>query len=85
MQSTQSLLGSGEETSGLTIPATPVSPWKSNDFYPERPHSEEPTWGYTLDKVPYSCTFEELRSHIAWDRPKRIKLVWTPYSPRMVP
>jgi membrane associated rhomboid family serine protease len=85
MQSTQSLLGSGEETLGPTVSSTPVPPWKSDNLYPEPPPSEEPTWGYALDKIPYSCTFEELRSHIAWDRSKRIKLVWTPQSPHMRP
>lgn len=91
MQSTQTspheLPGSapGEATPGLIVPGPPIPPWKTAELYPEPPHSEEPTWGYTLDKIPYSCTFEQLRSYVAWDRSKRIKLVWTPYSTRMMP
>ncbi|HYP18830.1 MAG TPA: rhomboid family intramembrane serine protease [Chloroflexia bacterium] len=66
-------------------PGTPPSPWNVEDFYPSPPAQEEPGWGYTVDKVPYGCTLDELRSYVGGDRSKRIKLVWTPRSSRMVP
>jgi rhomboid protease GluP len=63
----------------------PPSPWNVEGFYPVPPTQEEPGWGYTVNKAPYSCTLEQLRSYVAADRSKRIQLVWTPRSSRMTP
>ncbi|HEX8221852.1 MAG TPA: rhomboid family intramembrane serine protease [Chloroflexia bacterium] len=66
-------------------PGTPPSPWNAEDFYPSPPAQEEPGWGYTVNNAPYGCTLDQLRSYVGGDRSKRIKLVWTPRSSRMVP
>lgn len=76
--------GTGEPEQGLRSLTPMGEAWNALDFYPEPPASDG-GWGYTINRVPYACTFEQLRSYIAWGRSKRIKLVWTPGSRRMVP
>ena len=70
-------------------PASPEllsAPWNSKAFYPQPPGSTvERGWGYTVGKDPYGCSLEHLRSYIARDRSKNIKLVWTPQSSHMLP
>ncbi|HEX8228157.1 MAG TPA: rhomboid family intramembrane serine protease [Chloroflexia bacterium] len=75
------------DATGDATPAPRVSGplWNVEDFYPKPPPQEGPGWGFMLNNVPSNCSFEQLRSHIAWDRSKHIKLVWRPRSSHMLP
>ncbi len=65
-------------------PFTGGKSWNSPDLYPEKPPFRS-GWGGFDSGIAQGCSFEELRSYVAHDSRKAIKLVWWPGSERMVP
>ena len=74
----------GTEKRSTEPPSTAsILPWDDPDNFPLP--SSASAYGYRIGKVDYSVTENTLPNKIRMDKSKRIKLVWTPASPHLVP